>query len=145
MNLLSNALKFTPENGKINVSVEQEEYPRGENWVRTHFWIKDNGIGMTFHVALDFEKADVKEEEMILPNWNMPVVDDDEELCRDAVTNLSEIGIQAQYTMSGEEAVNLVKVYHEKRKDFHIVLIDWKMPDMDGIQIAKNIRQEVGG
>ena len=47
INLLSNAMKFTPEKGSINVSVKQEESVKGKDWVRTHFWIKDTGIGMT--------------------------------------------------------------------------------------------------
>ena len=47
LNLISNALKFTPEGGKIEVTVSQESSPQGENYVRTHFWVKDTGIGMT--------------------------------------------------------------------------------------------------
>ncbi|MCD8130181.1 MAG: response regulator [Lachnospiraceae bacterium] len=47
MNLLSNALKFTPEGGRIDVYVSQEASPAGENYVRTHFVVEDNGIGMS--------------------------------------------------------------------------------------------------
>ena len=47
INLLSNALKFTPEGGIIKVFLTQEESPVGENYVRCHFCVKDNGIGMT--------------------------------------------------------------------------------------------------
>ena len=47
INLLSNALKFTPEGGSIKVFLEQEESPVGDDHVRCHFRVKDNGIGMT--------------------------------------------------------------------------------------------------
>ncbi|MCD7954815.1 MAG: response regulator [Lachnospiraceae bacterium] len=47
LNLLSNALKFTPEGGRIDVYVSQEASPVGENYVRTHFVVEDNGIGMS--------------------------------------------------------------------------------------------------
>ena len=47
INLLSNALKFTPEGGVINVFLDQEDSPKGDNYVRCHFRVKDNGVGMT--------------------------------------------------------------------------------------------------
>ena len=47
LNLLSNALKFTPEGGSITITVSQEPSPRGESLVRTHFTVKDTGIGMS--------------------------------------------------------------------------------------------------
>ena len=47
INLLSNAVKFTPEEGEINVYVYQESSPKGEDYIRTHFKVSDNGIGMS--------------------------------------------------------------------------------------------------
>lgn len=47
INLVSNAIKYTPAEGMISISICQENSPRGENYVRTHFSVKDNGIGMT--------------------------------------------------------------------------------------------------
>ena len=47
LNLLSNALKFTPEGGTITMTVSQEDSPRGEQYVRTHFVVQDTGIGMS--------------------------------------------------------------------------------------------------
>jgi signal transduction histidine kinase len=47
MNLISNALKFTPEGGTVDVTLTQEDSPKGEDYVRTNFWVKDTGIGMS--------------------------------------------------------------------------------------------------
>lgn len=198
LNILSNAVKFTPEGGKIDVYLYQESSPLGDSYVRTHFRIKDTGIGMSqefqkkifesferenteqvqniigtglgmtitkyivnlmggtielqselkkgseFHVTIDFERVAIKEEEMQLPNWNMLVVDDNEQLCISAVSNLEELGVHADWTLDGREAVQMIKEHHEKQDDYHFVLIDWKMPNMDGIQTIHEIRKTVG-
>lgn len=47
LNLLSNAIKFTPEEGSIHVKLWQEESPKGNEYVLTHFCVADTGIGMT--------------------------------------------------------------------------------------------------
>lgn len=47
LNFLSNAMKFTPEEGNISISLSQEESPKGQNFVRNHISVKDNGMGMT--------------------------------------------------------------------------------------------------
>ena len=101
------------------------------------------GKGSTFRVIVDLEKADTEEFEMILPPWKMLVVDDDETLCRTAVEALDSIGIQAEWTLSGESALELVEKHHLMRDDYQIVLLDWKLPGMDGIMAARKIRQIV--
>ncbi len=80
---------------------------------------------------------------MILPPWKMLVIDDDEILCRTVIEVLDSIGIQADWTLSGEKAINLVKAHHQRGDDYQIVLLDWKLPDMDGLQVAKQIRRIV--
>lgn len=198
LNLLSNAVKFTPEQGRVDVYLYQEESPRGEDYVRNHFKVKDNGIGMTeefqrkiwdsfsreetkqvqnimgtglgmaitkhivdlmdgtielksevgkgseFHVTLDLRCAKVKEEDMMLPAWNMLVVDDNEQLCLSAVANLEEMGVHTDWTMDGEEAVRMIEERHARQEDYQFVLIDWKMPGMDGIETIREIRKRVG-
>ena len=198
LNLLSNSVKYTQEGGCIRLTLYEEESPQGEDYVRTHILVKDNGIGMSpefmakifdsysradskrvhktegaglgmaitkyiidvmggmieveselgrgsqFHVTLDLERATVKEVDMVLPAWKMLVVDDDETLCRTAVDALESIGIQADWTLSGEKALRLVHEHHAKRDDYQIILLDWKLPGMDGIQLAREIRRSLG-
>ncbi len=47
LNLLSNATKYTPEGGSIQLSLSEEKSPKGENYIRIHIKVKDNGIGMS--------------------------------------------------------------------------------------------------
>ena len=198
LNLLSNATKYTPEGGSIQLSLSEERSPKGENYVRIHIKVKDNGIGMSpdflkkiyesysradgarihktegaglgmaitkyivdamegtidiqsepdkgteFLLMLDFEKAAAMEMDMVLPSWNMLVVDDDELLCETATDALKSIGINAEWTLSGEKAIELVNQHHKKRDDYQIILLDWKLPGMNGIQVAKEIRRNLG-
>ncbi len=198
INLLSNAIKFTPERGMIHVSLTQEASPLGENYVRCHFEVKDNGIGMTkefqekifdtftreekaqvdkiegtglgmaitkaivdvmngsielesapgegsrFHITLDFEKAVVKEEDMHLPPWRMLVVDNNEDLCLSAVSALKELGINAHWATDGESAVEMAEKQNKEGNDYEVVLLDWKMPDMDGLHTARKMRHLFG-
>ncbi len=198
LNLLSNALKFTPEGGEITITVAQEDSPKGEKYVRTHFWVKDTGIGMTkefqekifesfvrednarvrkvegtglgmaitkyivdkadgtielksepdkgteFHVVFDFERGEPETEEMILPKWEALVVDDDEELCRSAADSLKEIGIHAEWALDGPAAIDMTEKRHKRHEDYYVVLLDCKMPEMDGIATAREMRRRIG-
>ena len=198
LNLLSNATKYTPEGGSIQLSLSEEKSPKGENYVRIYIKVKDNGIGMSpeflkriyesysradgarihktegaglgmaitkyivdamegtidiqsepdkgteFLLMFDFEKAAAMEMDMVLPAWNMLVVDDDELLCETAIDALKSIGIKAEWTLSGEKAIELVNERHKKREDYQIILLDWKLPGMNGIQVAKEIRSNLG-
>jgi len=100
--------------------------------------------GTEFHVILDLERSTDKEEDMILPNWEMLIVDDDEQLCHSAVSSLKEIGVQADCAFSGKAAVDMTLKRHQENRGYQIVLLDWKMPGMDGIETAREIRKHVG-
>ena len=100
--------------------------------------------GTEFLLMFDFEKAAAMEMDMVLPAWNMLVVDDDELLCETAIDALKSIGIRAEWTLSGEKAIELVNEHHKKREDYQIILLDWKLPGMNGIQVAKEIRSNLG-
>ena len=198
LNLLGNAIKFTPEAGSIHVSCYEEASPKGENWVQVHLRVKDTGIGMTpefkervfdsfsredsqrvqktegsglgmaitkyivdamkgtieveseldhgteFHVTLDLEKASVQEKDMRLPDWQVLVVDDDELLCESAAATLESIGCKAEWVLNGEDAVQRVVGRRERNEDYKVILLDWKLPGMNGLQTAQAIREICG-
>ncbi len=102
------------------------------------------GKGSTFLVTLDFEKVTSEEQNRILPAWNTLVVDDDEPLCLSAVQTLREMGITADWTLKGEDAVEMVTRQSTGLNPYHAVLLDWQMPGMDGIETARRIRKRVG-
>jgi len=102
------------------------------------------GVGTRFQVVLDLRKAEEQVEEMILPEWTMLVVDDDRQLCESTVDSLRSIGIQAEWALSGESAVQMASQHHANRTDYHVILLDWKLPEMDGIQTARELRKQLG-
>lgn len=97
--------------------------------------------GTEFHVILDLEKATTQETDMILPSWKMLVVDDDEVSCQTAIDVLKSIGIQADWTQSGEKAIDMFIKHQQKNDSYQIVLLDWKLPDINGIVVAKKIHK----
>ncbi|MCI8465260.1 MAG: response regulator [Lachnospiraceae bacterium] len=98
------------------------------------------GQGTEFTVTLDLKKAMVSEENMHLPDWNLLVVDDDAQLCHDTVETLKSIGIQADWTQDGESALRLIEEHKDGKEAYQIILLDWKLPEMDGIETAREIR-----
>ncbi len=198
LNLLSNAVKYTPEGGAIEVSLHEQESPKGDEYVRIMIQVKDNGIGMSeefqkhifdsftrddskrvhktegtglgmaitkyivdamggeikldshqgvgseFCVTLDFMRAKEEDKEMMLPDFTMLVVDDDKQLCESTTASLKSIGIQAEWTLDGESAIEIVKQHHAVHNDYHVILLDWKLPGMDGIKTARELRKQLG-
>lgn len=104
----------------------------------------EQGKGTTFHAILDLKKTDINEDDMKLPEWNVLVVDDNEQLCISAAANLEELGVHTEWTMDGREAVRMIEEHHKRKEDYYFVLIDWKMPNMDGMQTIHEIRNRVG-
>lgn len=104
----------------------------------------EQGKGSEFHIILDLERSDKTEDEIALPPWNVLVVDDNEMLCVSAVHNLEELGVHAEWTMDGRDAIRMIEERHQAGDDYRIVLVDWKMPNMDGIQTIHEIRERVG-
>lgn len=88
-----------------------------------------------------FEESSTWEELIDLP---VLVVDDDQNCCENTVALLEEIGIDGEWVTSGEEAVNLVAARYEKENDYFAIIIDWKMPGMDGLETTRQIRKIVG-
>lgn len=102
------------------------------------------GEGSEFNLTFDFEKAAAAEVDMVLPAWNMLVVDDDAFLCKSTIETLKTFGINAEWTLSGEKAIDLAVGRHNMGDDYQIILLDWKLPGMNGIQTAKKLREHLG-
>ena len=72
------------------------------------------------------------------------VVDDDALVCEQTVLTLKDIGMQAEWVTTGKEAVSWVKKRQKEDCAYDFVILDWKMPEMDGIETARQIRRIVG-
>ena len=68
------------------------------------------------------------------------IVDDEEIAAEHARMVLDEVGIQADTSLSGEDALHMLEVRHAKHTPYNLVLLDWKMPEMDGLEVARRIR-----
>ena len=100
--------------------------------------------GSTFRITLDLKKSDIDEKDMMLPRWKVLVVDDNEQLCTSAVSNLQELGVYTEWTTDGRDAINMITDRHLKGDDYDFVLVDWKMPNMNGIEVIREMRQVTG-
>ena len=203
INILSNAIKFTGEGGKVTFSASQRKKTKNDAVLR--FIVNDTGVGMSEefipHIFEPFSqestgttavyggtglglaiskkivdmmdgritvrsikgigteftvdvKLGISEEEkhrhsQKKHDYNFShlktlVVDDDVAVCESAVSTLREMGVQAQWVDSGRKAVDLVAGLKDNGRYFDMILVDWKMPDMDGIETARRIRAIVG-
>ena len=200
LNIVSNAIKFTPSGGMINIRVT--ESPSGREGFSTYsFSVKDNGIGMSKefqeHIFDTFAREqtvtksgiqgtglgmsisknivnmmggtiDVKSEtgkgsefivtidckvsEEIVRHKPIPelegaralVVDDDVNTCMSVSKMLRDIEMVADWTTSGKEAVLRAKEAFEMKKEFKVYIIDWQMPDINGIETVRRIRKVIG-
>ena len=201
INILGNAVKFTPEGGKITFTVEETARFDGKATIR--FTFSDTGIGMSreylprifdafsqedssttsrygstglgmpitksivelmngnisvesekgkgtiFTVVLTLSLADRGEEEgegaVLHPeDMSVLVIDDDPVACTHAKLVLNQLGIGCDTAGSGEEGLRKVKLHHARNVPYNLILVDWKMPEMDGVETTKKIRDAVG-
>lgn len=105
--------------------------------------IYGKGSKFTVMVFLRLQEQAAPEEELF---HNLPilVVDDDELVCKNTCHRLSELGMDSQWTRSGKEAVEITAEAHETGNDFFAIIIDLRMPGMDGIETTRRIRARVG-
>ena len=104
----------------------------------------EQGKGTTFTVKLDLPLAERQREEMVLDPMDILIVDDDDILLDTAVAALESLGVTADRAESGTEALGMIKHRHQAGRDYSVVILDWKMPDLDGIETIRRIRQEAG-
>lgn len=199
VNILSNAVKYTPEGGSILIEIKQTESShRGyQSYV---FSCQDTGIGMSteflerlfqpferardstasriagtglgmaitknltdlmngeilveskqgqgsvFTVILPLQPQETQQEEAP-EEWagiHSMIVDDDRQSCENAAELLTDMGLRAEFVTEGAAAVELVIQAKDTPDPYQLVIIDWKMPDMDGVEAARQIRREIG-
>ena len=200
LNICSNAVKFTPVGGMINIRVSEKPCRR-DGYITVVFSVKDNGIGMSrefrkyvfdsfsrehtvtengiggtglgmaitknivdmmggtiqvesetgkgteFTIMLECETSGeiVKREPVPeLKGARAIVVDDDAQTCMSVSRMLREIEMTADWTTLGKEAVLRAKEAYEQNQEFKVYIIDWLMPDMNGIETVRRIRMVVG-
>ena len=196
LNILSNAIKFTPTGGMISIRIaEKNGAPAGRACYE--FRIKDNGIGMSQEFAqkifepferertstvsriqgtglgmaitknivdmmggtIKVQTAQGKGSEFIiclpmrtqdehrpvekiteLEGLKALVVDDDFNTCDSVTKMLVKVGMRAEWTLSGKEAVLRARQSIEMSDVYHAYIIDWRLPDMNGIEVTRQIR-----
>jgi CheY-like chemotaxis protein len=72
------------------------------------------------------------------------VIDDDKVTCDQAKLVLSQAGIEANAVESGQEALEAVKLACARQKPYNLIIVDWKMPEMDGVETTRQIRSAIG-
>ena len=200
INILGNAVKFTPEGGEVELELERTARFDGKSTLR--FAIRDTGIGMstdflphifdtfaqedssntnkygssglglaitknivelmngnihvtsvkgegtTFIVTVtltDSQKGSLLDDVEIDPQqMSVLVVDDDPVACEHARLVLQSAGIESEIAESGHLAVEKVRLRHARREPYNLILVDWQMPDMDGVETTRQIRAIVG-
>ncbi|MBQ3281009.1 MAG: response regulator [Eubacterium sp.] len=103
----------------------------------------EQGKGTTFTVVLDIPVADRQREEMRLDPIDVLIVDDDEIMLQTAVDALESLGASTEQARSGLEALGMIEHRHRSGHDYGAIIVDWKMPELDGIETIKRIRSEI--
>ena len=103
----------------------------------------EQGKGTTFTVVLDIPEADRQREDMQLDSIDVLIVDDDETMLEITVNTLESLGASAEQAPSGLEALGMIEHRHLAGKDYNVIIIDWKMPEIDGLETIRRIRSEI--
>ena len=115
-----------------NISVESE---------------KGKGSAFTVTVTLldSARKGSVSDDFEIKPQeMSVLIVDDDPVACEHAKLVLEKSGIASETVSSGREAIEMVKLRHARQNPYNLILVDWQMPEMDGVETTREIRKIVG-
>ena len=103
----------------------------------------EQGKGTTFTVTLDIPVADRQREDMKLEPIDVLIVDDDETMLQTATDTLASLGANVEQANNGLEALGMIEHRHLSGRDYTVIIIDWKMPDIDGLETIKRIRSEI--
>ena len=104
----------------------------------------EKGVGTEFTVVVPLKQCDQKGKPLEYINTrdlHVLVVDDDEIAAENARMVLDDAGINADICYSGSDALQMLEVAHTKMEPYNLVLLDWKMPEMDGLETARRIRE----
>ncbi len=102
------------------------------------------GQGTKFTVTLDLPVADKVVDHLMLPPMKILLVDDDEVFLATAADTLKDLGVSPDCVSSGEKAILVVTQKRQENKDYPLIIIDWMMPGLDGIETTRRIRSLVG-
>lgn len=107
----------------------------------------EQGVGTEFIVKFTFRLYSGMREPLVIPelkNRRALVVDDDFNTCDSVSYMLQQIGMRVEWTLSGKEAVLRTRQAVMRNDNFSVYMIDWLLPDMNGVEVTRRIRQEVG-
>jgi len=106
------------------------------------------GIGSEFTVDIplevDEEMPEIPLTDLHFENMHTLIVDDDLIVCEQTINILRDIGMSGEWVTTGAEAVQRVRENYGRAFLYDYILVDWKMPDMDGIETTRQIRKIIG-
>ncbi len=104
----------------------------------------EKGVGTEFTVIITLNNSNRQGPATYVidpKDMRILVVDDEEIAAEHARIVLDEAGIKADTCYDGQTAMNMLEVQHAKHEPYNLVLLDWKMPEMDGVELAREIRK----
>lgn len=107
----------------------------------------EQGVGTQFTVSFTFRLHAEKKESLVLPelkDCKALVVDDDFNTCDSVSYMLGQLGLQAEWTLSGKEAVLRSHQAVTRNTGYSVYIVDWLLPDMNGVEVVRRIRKETG-
>ena len=110
--------------------------------------VSEKGKGTTFTVTVTLGESDRKQQMdetgLVPQDMSVLVIDDDSIALEHAEIILGQVGISCETAESGWEGIDKVRIRHGRREDYNLIIIDWKMPEMDGVETTRQIRKIVG-
>ena len=101
------------------------------------------GKGTTFTIKIDIPVADRQREDLKLDELDVLIVDDDPILLQTTSETLESMGVHPDCADNGAQALDMIARRHEQGRDYGIVIVDWRMPGMDGVETVRSIRRDI--